>query len=125
MSNVKDTQIGGDHYKKMAIQPTEYIAKNGLGYIEGNIIKYISRYKSKNGLEDLKKARHYLDMLIEDLEPDEVLKSGDVVRMTHYVEPRMARVMYVNDSHVCYKYFDDDLEYMQEIEVMNQICEKT
>ena len=60
-------QVGGTHYQ-MAIQPIDYITKNHLGYIEGNIIKYVSRYKSKNGLEDLKKAQHYLEMLIEEEE---------------------------------------------------------
>jgi len=64
-----DTQIGGGHYKDMKIQPTEFIHQNGIGFIAGNVIKYVVRYKFKNGLEDLKKARHYLDMLIED-EPE-------------------------------------------------------
>lgn len=61
----KNEQIGGNHYKDMPIQPIEYILANGLGYCEGNVIKYVSRYKFKNGVEDLKKARHYLDLLIE------------------------------------------------------------
>jgi len=61
-------QVGGTHYSKMAIEPIEFIVQNGLGYIEGNVIKYISRYKNKNGLEDLKKARHYIDMLIQQEE---------------------------------------------------------
>jgi hypothetical protein len=60
-----DTQVSGDHYKKMAIQPIEYIHKNGIGFIEGAVIKYVSRWKDKNGVEDLKKARHMLDILIE------------------------------------------------------------
>ena len=59
------TQIGGDHYKKMKIQPVEYIVANGIGFIEGSVIKYVSRWKSKNGVEDLKKAKHLLDILIE------------------------------------------------------------
>lgn len=58
-------QIGGSHYSSMAIQPAEFIHRNGLGFLEGNIIKYVVRHKSKNGVEDLKKARHYLDMLID------------------------------------------------------------
>ena len=62
--SVNDTQIGGSHYQKK-IQTWDYIAVNGLGYLEGNVIKYVSRYKEKNGVEDLKKARHYLDKLIE------------------------------------------------------------
>lgn len=58
-------QIGGDHYVKMAIQPVEFILKNNIGFAEGNVIKYVSRWREKGGVEDLKKARHYLDMLIE------------------------------------------------------------
>ena len=58
-------QVGGNHYKEMPIQPIEYIMKNNIGFMEGNAIKYISRSRSKGGVEDLKKARHYLDMLIE------------------------------------------------------------
>jgi len=65
MSNPLKTQEGGGHYKKLPIQPVEYITKNNIGYCEGNVIKYISRYKDKNGLQDLKKAKHYIDLLIE------------------------------------------------------------
>ena len=69
MKTLKE-QHGGNHYKDMTIQPIEYTLKNNLGFCEGNIIKYVSRYKNKNGVEDLKKARHYLDILIEGLEID-------------------------------------------------------
>ena len=58
-------QVGGDHYKKMKIQPIKYILDNGLGNCEANVVKYISRWKDKNGIEDLRKARHYIDILIE------------------------------------------------------------
>ena len=58
-------QVGGDHYSKLAIQPVEYINKNNLTYLQGNVIKYITRYKDKNGLQDLQKAKHYVEMLIE------------------------------------------------------------
>lgn len=61
----KDIQIGGTHYNKYAIQPTEFIHKNDIGFVQGNILKYIIRYKDKNGIEDLKKAKHYIDLLIE------------------------------------------------------------
>lgn len=60
-----DTQVGGGHYKCMAIQPVEYILKNGLGYCEGNIVKYASRHKSKGGVEDVRKIIHYAQLLIE------------------------------------------------------------
>jgi len=60
-----DTQVGGSHYKDMAIQPVEFIQKNRLGFIEGNIVKYICRWRGKNGIDDLRKVRHYIDILIE------------------------------------------------------------
>ena len=59
------TQVGGGHYKDMKIQPVEYIYHNGIGFIEGSVIQYVSRWRRKNGVEDLKKARHFLDLLIE------------------------------------------------------------
>lgn len=59
------TQVGGDHYKTQVIQPWDFIASNGIGFLAGNVVKYVARYKAKNGMEDLKKARHYLDKLIE------------------------------------------------------------
>ena len=65
MENPDETQVGGTHYKDKDIQPWDYIAANKLGYFEGNVVKYISRWKNKGGVEDLKKARHYLDKLIE------------------------------------------------------------
>lgn len=58
-------QVGGSHYQ-MAIQPIDYIVKNNLGYREGNVIKYVSRHKNKNGEEDIRKAIHYLEMILED-----------------------------------------------------------
>ena len=60
-----DTQVGGNHYKDFAIQPTEFIEKNKLTFLEGCIIKRICRHAKKNGLEDLLKAKHEIDMLIE------------------------------------------------------------
>lgn len=67
MTKAKDRQVGGDHYKTFPVQPTEYIMKNNLGFAEGNAIKYITRYKEKGGVEDLEKAKHYIDLLIEHL----------------------------------------------------------
>lgn len=58
-------QPGGSHYKGKAIQPVQYIHANGIGYCEGNVIKYVSRWREKNGLQDLLKARNYIDLLIE------------------------------------------------------------
>lgn len=60
----KHKQVGGNHYD-MPIPPVEYIHKNGLGFLEGNVVKYVSRHKRKNGKQDLKKAIHCLEMLID------------------------------------------------------------
>ena len=60
-----DMQVGGDHYMDKSIQPWDYIVANNLGYLEGNIVKYISRWKDKGGVDDLRKAQHYLAKLIE------------------------------------------------------------
>lgn len=60
-----DKQIGGDHYKTLAIQPSEFIAKNRLGWYEGNAVKYIVRHRIKGGKQDIQKAIHYLELLLE------------------------------------------------------------
>lgn len=59
------TQVGGSHYTKLKIQPMEYSMQNSLGAAEHTVIKYVTRWKDKGGVEDLKKARHTLDLLIE------------------------------------------------------------
>lgn len=64
-SSALDVQIGGSHYKGMKIQPAEFIHANGIGYFEGAVIKYVSRWRAKNGIEDLKKAQHYIALLVE------------------------------------------------------------
>jgi hypothetical protein len=77
-----ERQEGGDHYKGMAIQPVEYIYRNGIGFVEGCVIKYVSRWKLKGGVEDLKKARHFLDLLIEMEQPtiaDELLAIAPIL----------------------------------------------
>ena len=59
------TQVAGDHYRKLKIQPVEYIHANEIGYFEGNVIKYVTRWRDKNGVTDLQKAKHYIELLIE------------------------------------------------------------
>ena len=59
------TQIGGDHYTKLAIQPMRYSMENGLDALQHTVIKYVTRFRDKNGIEDLEKAKHCIDMLIE------------------------------------------------------------
>jgi len=65
MSNALDVQVGGAHYKDKKIQPVEYIHANGLGFLEGCIVKRITRWRDKNGLEDLLKIKHEVDLLID------------------------------------------------------------
>ena len=60
-----DKQVGGSHYKDRKIQPVEFIHANGLGFCEGNVVKYVTRWRNKNGLDDLYKAQHYIELLIE------------------------------------------------------------
>lgn len=72
-----DVQTGGSHYKDLKIQPVEYIHANDLGFCEGSVVKYITRWRAKNGIEDLKKARHFIDLLIE-LESNEVSSDKSV-----------------------------------------------
>jgi Protein of unknwon function (DUF3310) len=66
-------QVGGQHYKSMPIQPAEFIHKNGIGFLEGNVIKYVCRHATKSGKEDLLKARHYIDLLLEWQYPTQLL----------------------------------------------------
>lgn len=71
------TQVGGSHYKDCAIQPVEFIHANNLGYCEGAVIKYVTRWRNKGGIADLEKAKHFIDLLIElesapEKNPDEL-----------------------------------------------------
>ena len=74
MSKIYKKQVGGDHYKSMVIQPSEFINKNNLPFAEGNAIKYLCRHKQKNQKEDLLKAKHYIDMAIDRDYPEEIKK---------------------------------------------------
>jgi hypothetical protein len=65
MTDANNVQVGGNHYKDKPIQPWDYIVQNNIPYLEGNIIKYVTRWRDKGGIADLQKARHYLDLLIE------------------------------------------------------------
>lgn len=60
-----NNQVGGNHYKQFKIQPIEFIHANGLDFLQGNVVKYICRFRQKNGRADLEKAKHYIDLLIQ------------------------------------------------------------
>ena len=61
----KGRQVGGNHYIDFKIMPIEYISKNKLDFLEGNIVKYVSRHRNKNGAEDIKKIIHYAELILE------------------------------------------------------------
>lgn len=63
--SANDTQVAGSHYKSKAVQPWDYIARNNIPYLEGCAIKYLSRWRDKGGVDDLRKAKHYIEKLIE------------------------------------------------------------
>jgi len=63
MRDSKEKQVGGSHYKQYVIQPIEFITKNNIPFIEGNVIKYVLRWRDKNGIQDLDKAIHYIELL--------------------------------------------------------------
>ena len=72
-----DKQIGGTHYKKMKIQPSKFVIENKLLFPEGSVIKYICRHQYKGGKEDLEKAKHFIDMIIErDYETESEKQTG-------------------------------------------------
>jgi hypothetical protein len=77
IDNPLDRQVGGDHYKRFAIQPVEYIRKNELGWYEGNIIKYVTRHKFKNGRQDIEKLIHMAECILKEYD-DAALKEDDL-----------------------------------------------
>ena len=89
MINPLDKQEGGSHYD-LPIQPLEYIHANQLGYIEGNIIKYATRHRNKNGAEDIKKIIHYCELLLELEYAEKCEEEG--LRESHSEEHRKSEV---------------------------------
>jgi hypothetical protein len=65
VSKASEEQVGGSHYRDFVIQPSEFIHKNKIGFLPGNVIKYVCRYSRKNGAQDLRKALHYLELILE------------------------------------------------------------
>ena len=66
----QNRQVGGKHYKTFRIQPYEFISKNNLSFFQGNVVKYVCRYKDKNGIQDLEKIIHYCELEILKLKDD-------------------------------------------------------
>jgi hypothetical protein len=72
-----DVQVAGNHYRKLAIQPIQYIHANRIPWCEANVIKYVTRHKEKNGAADIRKAIHYCQLLLE-MEYGEKTEAGNV-----------------------------------------------
>jgi len=89
-----DHQVAGNHYRKYAIQPVEYTVRNDLSFLAGSVIKYVTRYKDKGGAEDIRKAMHYLELILEFEYPDypDIGHPGNITRppedTTIYETPR-------------------------------------
>jgi hypothetical protein len=76
MGEALKAQVGGSHYKDCQIQPIEYITANNLSFCAGNVVKYVTRHRFKHGRQDLLKARHYIDLMLELEYPEESV-NGD------------------------------------------------
>tara|TARA_B100000530_G_scaffold15475_4_gene10779 strand:- start:1484 stop:1702 length:219 start_codon:yes stop_codon:yes gene_type:complete len=68
MEKPTDKQVGGDHYKNCTIQPVVYIESNKLGFLMGNVVKYVTRYSVNSNVQDLEKAKHYIELQLQLLE---------------------------------------------------------
>jgi hypothetical protein len=75
----REEQVGGNHYRKHKIQPIQYIVANKIGFLAGNVVKYVTRYKDKGGAEDIRKAMHYLELILEFEYPTTVKAPGQAI----------------------------------------------
>ena len=100
MNDPYDKQVGGDHYQTMKIQPAEFVNKNKMLFAEGNAIKYICRHINKGGKQDLEKAKHYIDMIIERDYGDETYKSQTFA----------SSIMEGNDTPTGHSTLSDDIQ---------------
>ena len=100
MFDVLKYQEGGDHYKKLKVQPAFFINENRLPFAEGNAIKYICRHINKGGEQDLQKAKHYIDMIIERDYGDDAEKSKVFagVSIKDPVDSDDIKISYSNDE---------------------------
>ena len=100
-----DVQVGGDHYKSMAIQPMEYSMANKLDACQHTIIKYVTRFRDKGGIQDLEKAKHCIDLLIHFERQSSTVKESLTVRTAH-IDPEDVEIASA---------IDDESERMQAI----------
>ena len=105
MNDPYDKQVGGNHYQTMKIQPAEFVNKNKMLFAEGNAIKYICRHINKGGKQDLEKAKHYIDMIIERDYGDETYKSQTFA----------SSIMEGNDTPTGHDTLPDDIKISYEV----------
>jgi hypothetical protein len=84
--NAESIQVGGDHYQHYAIQPIEFITRNNIPFCEGNIIKYLCRYKYKDGKKDLEKSLHYLKLIDQFDRYHNIMWSSNVIKVEEFVK---------------------------------------
>jgi len=96
-----DKQEGGGHYKELKIQPVEYIVANKLSFLEGNVVKYITRHKQKNGVEDIKKVIHYCELILQLEYGQSKLKFDDATlnKILDVIDSVRGTVHYSNSPH--------------------------
>ena len=109
MSNALEFQVGGDHYKKLAIQPVELIVNLHLDYFTGNIVKYVTRHRFKNGIEDIKKAIHYCELAIY---------------YSKYKNPLAAKFSFTTVAKLVDKYAEKNYLTLQERNAIYYACTK-
>lgn len=98
--NAIDTQVGGNHYKKFKIQPVEYIHANGLDFMQGNVVKYITRHKFKKGKEDIQKAIHFCQLILELEYGETKSNSATVGVITPEVMGQMLKSSAIGGQHL-------------------------
>lgn len=96
--SANEKQVGGEHYRNKSIQPWDYIAANGLGFFEGNVVRYVSRWKEKGGVRDLEKARHYIDKLIELAAPKQEGNTVTVADIDEMFEKKGNGIVVLKES---------------------------
>lgn len=83
--SIKNHQVAGEHYKKRAIQPIEYIIANDLPFCEGNIVKYVTRHQDKGGREDIEKLIQYAQFLLEEYDREEPASFGEAAMKAQFL----------------------------------------
>jgi hypothetical protein len=99
--NANERQVGGDHYKGRAVQPWDYITANGIPYLEGCAIKYLTRWRDKGGLADLEKAAHFIQKLIEVETAKQAAPNPREPNLQSYTREEIIQIERIGAGHLC------------------------